>query len=44
MFGRKLQMNNKEFSKIRNIMIGLTTFVISLPDAIKEVEEMQDEN
>lgn len=36
-------MNNEELTKIRNIMIGLTTFVISLPDAIKEVEGMRDE-
>ena len=37
-------MNNEEFSKIVSLMIGLTTHVISLPDAIEKVEEMQDEN
>lgn len=35
-------MENSEFNKIAKIMIDLVNHVISLPDAIKEVEDMQD--
>ena len=36
-------MNNKEFVKITRIMIDLIRHEISLPGAIREVEDMQDE-
>ncbi|KKN18374.1 hypothetical protein LCGC14_0956250 [marine sediment metagenome] len=36
-------MNNKEFVRISKIMITLVEHGISLRDAVKEVEDMQDD-
>ena len=37
------EMKNKEIDKVRDIMLNLIHHSISINEAIKEVEEMEDE-